>query len=182
MAALTTSPLAGSRAHCKQLGDLLFESSQLSADDRIPPSLRRNPKMFFEIFEKERNKHRVIGGEAAAPATAAAGTLVARAGAGDLPPHPAARPAQPATEAVNTSAAGAALPLEDLPRHTALEDAPPRALIKVVYCKDGLMVKTKRIALATSYTEMLDSLRAAFEISSKYIIKLACDDGQDLCS
>ena len=56
LVALTTSTLAGSRAHCEQLVDALFECSALKVGDRIPASVRRNPKMFFEIFKKERAK------------------------------------------------------------------------------------------------------------------------------
>ena len=162
MAALTTSPLAGSRAHCKELGDLLFESSTLKDSDRIPTTLRRNPKMFFEIFEKEKAKMAAAAG----PAETAAAVAPGAAGA------PTASPA----------ASSAVPPTSATPAGQPPEVAGSRLLVKVTYTKDGLVVKTKRVQMAKTFNDMIASLRVAFGVPTHYIIKLSVHDGKDWSS
>ena len=61
---LTSSPTAGSKAHCQELTKILYAETSLNEDSRIPTVLRRDPRLFFRVFEQERKKKTTDAGAA----------------------------------------------------------------------------------------------------------------------
>ena len=64
---LTSSLTAGSKAHCQELTEILYAETSLNKESRIPTVLRRDPRLFFRVFEQERKKKTTDAG--AAPGT-----------------------------------------------------------------------------------------------------------------
>ena len=64
---LTSSPTAGSKAHCQELTKILYAETSLREGAQIPAVLRRDPRLFFRVFEQERKKKTTEAG--AAPGT-----------------------------------------------------------------------------------------------------------------
>ena len=143
---LTSSPTAGSKAHCQELTKILFAETSLNEDSRIPTVLRRDPRLFFQVFEQERKKKTTEAG--AAPGTLGAAPDSGCDGQGALLTAPAE----------GRDYGGDAL------------------FVKVSVSKNGVDLKTKSIPFCTSFQEMTANVKRAFSLPVATHFMLYCRD------
>ena len=133
---LTSSPTAGSKAHCQELTKILYAETSLREGAQIPAKLHRDPRLFFQVFEQERKKKTTEAG--AAPGTLGAAPDSGCDGQGALLTAPAE----------GRDYGGDAL------------------FVKVSVSKNGVDLKTKSIPFCTSFQEMTANVKRAFSLSA----------------
>ena len=131
---LTSSPTAGSKAHCQELTEILYAETSLNKDSRIPTVLRRDPRLFFRVFEQERKKKTTDAG--AAPRTLGAAPDSGCDGQGST---------------LTTPAEGQ-------------DDGDDALFVKVSVSKNGVILKTKSIPFCTSFQKMTANVKRAFSL------------------
>ena len=172
MQRLTSSPKVGTRAHGRELAEALFAETSFTKESMIPAALRKNPAMFFEMFEHERRKRKHAAVDTAAAAAAIEATTAAAAAA-VRKEATAAAAAAAAVRKEATAAAADAL-AADAP-------APVAAAPRPVYIKVTMptMGKSKRVPFQTSLEAMNATLKEAFGIPKRIHLVLRYRDGAE---
>ena len=145
---LTSSPLAGSKAHCQELTKILYAETSLNEDSRIPTVLRRNPRLFFQVFEQERKKKRADAVAAPGGSGVASRSMVAVPGTLGAAPDS------------GCDGQGSRLTA----RAEGQGDGDDTVFVKVSVTKNGVTLKTKSIPFCTSFQQMTTNVKHAFSL------------------
>ena len=136
---LTSSPTAGSKAHCQELTKILFAETSLNEDSRIPTVLRKDPRMFFQVFEQERKKKTTVAGAAPESSDVASRSMAAVPGTLGTAP-------------------------DSVARAEGQGDGDDTVFVKVSVSENGVNLKTKSIPFCTSFQKMTTNVKRAFSL------------------
>ena len=145
---LTSSPTAGSKAHCQELTKILFAETSLNEDSRIPTVLRKDPRMFFQVFEQERKKKTTVAGAAPESSDVASRSMAAVPGTLGTAPDS------------GCDGQGSRLTA----RAEGQGDGDDTVFVKVSVSENGVNLKTKSIPFCTSFQKMTTNVKRAFSL------------------